>query len=277
MTRTVLLVHGAWLTPLAWEQWRSRYERRGYTTVAPSWPFMDRPVAELRSDPDPRLRTLSIRQLVDHYEQTVRELPEPPILIGHSFGGLVVALLLDRGLGAAGVAIDPAPTRGIAAHPTAVRTSAAVFLSWNGWSRLFTMSPESFATGFAQRLPAERQLSAYERHVVPAPGRIFFQGALGIGNGVNYANPHRAPLLLIGADDDRTIPLPMVRSAYRKHSRSPVTTTFQVFPNRSHFLIAEPRWEEIADFALDWAAANDHAPAARAAGELAAPRLYQRA
>lgn len=257
MSKTVMLIHGAWLTPASFDQFRSRFEAQGYTVVAPTWPFMDRPIAELRRSPRPELKKVGIKQLVDHYEKKVRELPEPPILIGHSFGGLIVQMLLDRGLGAAGVAIDPGPPRGVIAHPRAVVSSLPVFLTWNAWNKVLTMSQKSFDTGFAQTLPPVQLRAAHERHVVPAPGRIFFQAAFGIANGVRYKNPDRAPLLLIAGEKDRTVPLPMVASAYKKHRRSPATTAYKSFPNRSHWLINEPGWEEIADYVIEWVRSND--------------------
>lgn len=257
MSKTVMLIHGAWLTPASFDQFRSRFEAQGFKVVTPTWPFMDRPIAELRRSPRPEFAKVGIKELVDHYDKKVRELPEPPILVGHSFGGLIVQMLLDRGLGAAGVGIDPGPPRGVIAHPRAVISSLPVFLTWAAWKKVVTMSQKSFDTTFAQTLSPVQLRAAYERHVVPTPGRIFFQAALGFANGVNFKNPDRAPLLLIAGEKDRTVPLPMVVSNYRKHRRSPVTTAYKSFPNRSHWLINEPGWEEIADYVIEWVRSND--------------------
>jgi pimeloyl-ACP methyl ester carboxylesterase len=250
----VVFIHGAWLTPASWEPWRLRYEGRGVTCLAPAWPFTDRPLAALRQAPRAELRRLSIRQIVDHYDGIVRRMPEPPFLIGHSFGGLFVQQLLDRGLGAAGVAHGPVPPRGVLPRPRALRAALPVLTAFNGWNRALSMTFDHFSRDFAQTLPHDAARDAYDRLIVPAAGRLLFQAALHIGTRVDTRNSRRAPLLLIAGESDRTIEASMVRATYRKHRRSSAITAFRAFPGRSHFLIGEPGWEEVADAALDWAA-----------------------
>jgi pimeloyl-ACP methyl ester carboxylesterase len=253
MADTVMLIHGAWLTPSSWDRFRQRFEAAGMTVVAPPWPHLDRPVDELRRAPDPALGRLGLRQITDHYAALIEAMPHPPILIGHSFGGLIAQLLADRGLGAAVVAIDPTPPFGVPAHPLAIWTSRGVFTAFNGWNRVLRMSERGFATGFAQTLPEAEKPYAYEKFIVPTPGRIFFQAALGIGARVRWGNADRPPLMLIAGEKDRTVHPSMVRGAYRRHLRSPVETAFHAFPGRSHFLCNEDGWEEVADRALSWA------------------------
>jgi pimeloyl-ACP methyl ester carboxylesterase len=252
MKKTIMLVHGAWVTPDCWENFRTYFESKGYACIVPAWPYLNRPVAELRESPDPKLKYTTIKSLVDHYEQLIKNLPEPPILIGHSFGGLIVQMLIDRGLGVAGIAIDAGPPRGVVPSLRAIRSAAPVLFSWFGWRRVLTMSFKSFSETFANRLGATEQRSAYENYIVPAPGRIYFQAAIGIGNGVDFANPTRSPLLLIAGEDDRTSTPSMVEAMYRKYSKSPMQTDIMRFPKRSHWLIAEPGWEEVAAKSLEW-------------------------
>ena len=251
-----MLVHGAFVTPDCWENFRLYYERLGYAVIVPAWPHMDRPVADLQRSPDPRIAALTIKVLVDHFDGLIRALPEPPILIGHSFGGLIVQMLLDRGLGAVGVAIDAGPPRGVLPSLQAIWSALPVLLAWWGWSRILTMSLQGFSTNFANTLPATQMRATYERFIIPVPGRIFFQAALGLGNAVNFKNPRRAPLLLIAAAQDRTSTPSMVRAMYRKHKRAPSLTEIVEFPNRSHWLIAEAGWEEVAEKAIRWAETN---------------------
>jgi pimeloyl-ACP methyl ester carboxylesterase len=217
-----------------------------------------------------QLRSAHHPQIADHYENLIRELREPPILIGHSLGGIIVQMLLDRGLGAAGVAIDPAPVRGVFPTPRALRAALPVFLSWRGWSRTVTMSSKHFAWSFAHTLPAADQRTVYERHIVPTPGRLYYQLATGIGTGVNFKNAARAPLLLIAGEADRTIEPAMVRANYNRYRRSPAVTELKTFPNRTHLLVASPGWEEVADYALEWAVAHDRTRGSQAQSAMAA-------
>jgi len=251
-----IFIHGAWLTPASWELFRSRYTACGYTCLAPAWPFEDLTIDELRRSPPPELAGLTIGRIVDHYAALVRQLPKPPLLVGHSFGGLFVQMLLDRGLGTAGVAIDPVPPRGVWPGFTSLRAALPVLSTWGGWNRILTMTPARFARDLAQSLGVDERQAAYDRYIVPTPGRIFYQAALGIGSRVDYANDRRAPLLLIAGERDRSIRASVVRTTYRRHLRSVAETSFKLFPGRTHWLILERGWEEVADYTIEWAAGH---------------------
>ena len=252
MSKSILFVHGAWVTPSCWDSFNSYFEARGYVCQAPACPYLDRPVAELKRGIDPKFAGLTIKALVDHYARIIAALPKPPVLVGHSFGGLIVQLLLDRGLGRSGVAIDPAPPRGIRPSWTAITSSRALLLSWRGWSKLHTMSLKDFGQTFANGLPADAVQHAYDTQIVQAPGRIFFQAALGLGNGLDFTNQKRGPLVLIAGDLDRTVTPDMVQAMYRHHKQTPRPVALLRFPGRSHYLIAEPGWEAVAQGALKW-------------------------
>lgn len=256
MSKTIMLIHGAWLTPSCWDSFSGRLEGQGYTVVAPPWPLMSRAVGELRRTPHRELGALTIAKIVGHYETLIRALPESPILIGHSFGGLFVQMLLERGLGAAGVAISPAPARGVFPSRLSLRASLPVFLAWGGWKRALTMTCAQFAWSFVHTLPAPEQREAFERYAVPAPGRLYYQTLFGSGNGVDFGRPDRAPLLLIGADHDRMVPVSMVHATYERYRVSEAVTALTSFTNRTHLLISMPGWEEVADYAIEWAATH---------------------
>ena len=261
-TKNVLLIHGAWLTPTGWDWFIERYTKMGYKVTAPPWPYEDVPLEELRKNPSPELRNLSIAKIVDHYEEIIRKMDEPPIIIGHSTGGLVAQLLLDRGLGVAGVALDPIPMRGVPVTLRVLKSSMPVLTTWGFWNKVMTMSYESFATTFAQTLPENEKRAAYERYIAPTPGLIYLTGAFGIGAGIHTGNPKRAPLLMAVGSEDVTMDPPVVRAAYNKQKKSPSVTEFKEFKGRSHFLIHEPGWEEVADYAINWARNHQKAPEA---------------
>jgi pimeloyl-ACP methyl ester carboxylesterase len=256
MSKTIMLIHGAWLNSYSWEAFKAHYEAKGYTVVAPSWPLDDRSPAELRASPHPDLKNVGINAILDHYDQAIRALPEMPILIGHSFGGTITQHLLDRGLGAAGVAINPAPTSGILVGWQTVRSTFPVFLSWGSWRRVMTMSRKFFGTRFAQTVPPAEVDATYDRYIVPTPGKVYWDGLVAAAGKIRWDNPARPPLLLIGGGIDLIAQAKMTRAMYEQHKKAPSKTELKIYPDRSHWICMEPGWEEVADFALEWAVAN---------------------
>jgi alpha-beta hydrolase superfamily lysophospholipase len=270
--RNIVLIHGLWLTPLSWEGWIQRFESGGHRVLAPAWPGMDgRSVEDLRQNTS-AFERLGVSEITDHYASIIRDLDEPPIIIGHSFGGLITELLLDRGLGAAGVAVAPAPIKGVLVLPPAQLRSA-----WPGLRnpanthKAVMLTPKQFRFAFANTLSEEEGARFYERHAIPGPGRVLFQAGLANFNPravtkVNLDNDQRAPLLLLGGGKDHTVPASTVRAAFRLQSKSKAVTEYKEYADRSHLTAAEPGWEEIADHALDWALSQSAEPAAVARG-----------
>lgn len=256
---TVVLIHGLFVTARSWERWVARYTEKGYRVIAESWPGMD-DIDALRRDPSV-VEDLGIEEIVDHYDELIRRLDEPPIIIGHSFGGAFTEILLDRGLGAAGVAIDAAAVRGILKLPLSqLRAAFPVLKSPANLHRAVQLTPEQFHYAFTNTLADDDAKAAYERYAAPGPGRVLFQGAF-----ANF-NPHspasvdfkrdRAPLLLIAGGADNLVPAVIDRATADHYARSGAVTEYRLFPGRSHWTIAEPGWEEVADYALEWAVAN---------------------
>ena len=256
---TIVLIHGLWMTPLSWENWVERYEDRGHRALAPAWPGMEAGVEELRRDPRP-MRGLGIRKIVDHYAQIIRGLDQPPILMGHSFGGVFVQMLLDDGLGAAGVAIDSPPVRGILRLPPSTLKAAAPVLAnpINYW-RTTGLTPEQFHYAFANTLTETESLKAYERYHVPAANRVLFQGAFANVNPrtpvqVDFENSSRPPLLLIAGGADHVVTPGVTMATFKKHRKSSeAVSAYKLFDDRPHFLIGDLRWGEVANYALGWA------------------------
>ena len=179
--RTVVFIHGAFMLAESWGPWMRRFEARGYKCVAPAWPFLDHSVDDLQRAPDPRFGRLGIGEIVDNYASIIRELGEPPILVGHSFGGLFVQMLLDRGIGAAGVAIDPAPPKGVLPGANAVRASLPVIRGWGFWEKVRRMPFQNFQWGWVHTLSEPEQRAArggrLERRTVDGFARL--DGVLG--------------------------------------------------------------------------------------------------
>ena len=252
MTKSIVFVHGAWVTPACWQLMKGYFESLGYVCIAPHWPYIDKSISDLNRSIEPAFAKTTVESLVDYYATIIRALPESPVIIGHSFGGLITQLLLDRGLGARGVAIDPGNPSGVMPSVAAVLAAAPVLFQWNGWNKICKMSFKAFRTTFANTLPKSAMRDTYDAQIVPAPGRIYFEAALGIGCSLDWKNPKRAPLLLLSADKDYTASPSMIRAIYRRHKASPVRVDLHTFKGRSHWLIAEPGWEAVAQDISNW-------------------------
>lgn len=260
MTTCVMLIHGAWLTPKTWDGFKARYEAQGLTAVAPPWPLLDARPEDLRRLPPRALGRLTLDEVVDAYAARAVAMVEPPILIGHGLGGLIVQRLLDRGCGSCGVAIASTPPLGLLERPRAAWALRRLLSRWSGWSGVTPLSFERFSTLFAQTLPDGERDRAYADQVVPAPAGVVRQALLGPAGRTAGVARRRPPLLLIAGDEDRIAPPAMVVAAARHQRRAASRTDLQCFSGRSHWLCNEPGWEDVADFALDWALANGRAP-----------------
>jgi pimeloyl-ACP methyl ester carboxylesterase len=251
--RSIVFIHGAWVTQACWDKFVDFYTQRGYRCVAPPWPRKDKSIAELREDPS-GLAGLGVLEIVNHYDSIIRALPEPPILIGHSFGGLFVQMLLDRGLGAAGVAIDSAPPRGVFATELSVfRANLPVLMQPGARKGVVRMTFPQFDYAFVNVLSEADAHAAYDQYVVPETGRIFFQAALGTSAvRVDFTNQARKPLLMIAGERDHVVAAGLNRSNFRKYARSKARTDFKEFPGRCHWIIAQAGWEEVANHAATW-------------------------
>jgi len=262
---TIVLIHGLWMSPLSWEHWAARFEGRGFTVLAPAWPGMEGDVEQLRADTS-AIDELGIGEILDSYEQKIRALEKPPIIRGHSFGGAFTEVLLDRGLGAAGVAIDAAGVRGITKLPfSTLKSGFPILKSPANKHRAVALTFEEFHYSFTNTMDDAEAKAAYERYAVPGPGRVLWEGAFANFNPrtplqLDFKNPDRAPLLIIAGGADHVVPAVVDRQASKRFERSDAVTDFREFPGRSHYTVGQDGWEEVADYALDWAI--EHAAAA---------------
>ena len=252
MRRPIALVHGAWVTAASWDAFRRPFEAAGHAVHTPTWPLLEGLAADqIVARPPAGFGSLGIEMIAGHLARSIGALVPSPVLIGHSFGGLLVQMLLDRGLGCAGIAFNPVPIGGIVPGPTAIAAIAPIVLRPRGWARPYTFTRDRWARRFANAAPRSLADAAYDSYVIPAPGRIFYQAALGLGTWIDAAR-RSAPLLITGSDRDRLVTPYLSRAAWRLQRRSPAQTDYLDLPGRSHFLLAEPGWEQIAARALKW-------------------------
>jgi pimeloyl-ACP methyl ester carboxylesterase len=256
--KTIVLIHGLWMNAESWELWVERYESRGYRVIASSWPGMDRPVAELREDTS-AFDDLSIGEILEHYTTLIAGLDEPPIIMGHSFGGVFTQVLLDRGLGSAGVAIDSGPVKGLLALPAStLKAGFPVLKNPANRHRAVALTASEFHYSFTNTLDEAASQTVYERYAVPGPGHVLFEGALAnfkphAATTVDFGNDKRAPLLFIAGGEDHVAPAKLNAANAKAYRRSTAITAYKEFAGRSHFTLGQEGWEEVADYALSWA------------------------
>jgi pimeloyl-ACP methyl ester carboxylesterase len=258
----IVLIHGLWMTPRSWERWKERYERRGYQVLTPAYPGLEVEVEALREDPSP-IEKLTVHETVAHLEGIIRELDRPPFIMGHSFGGVLTQILVDHGLGACGVAIDSVPAEGIRKVPLSqIKATFAVLDNPANRHRAVPFTLKQFHYAFTNTLSEEESAEVYERYHVAAPGSWVWGGVLANftpghqETWVNFENSERAPLLFIAGGADNIMPAVVNKSNADHYAKSRAHTDYKEFEGRSHYTVGQPGWEEVADFALNWA--NEH-------------------
>jgi pimeloyl-ACP methyl ester carboxylesterase len=253
----LILIHGAWLSARSWENYADYFNKQGFAVSAPEWPRKQGDVQQIRESAE-EAAGLGVPEIVDHYAALIRASDQPPVLIGHSYGGLFVELLLDRGLGRAGVAMSPAPPKGILVLPFSTLKAAAPALAHpSKWHGVVTLTQEEFTYAFVNTFSDEDAEAAYARYAVPETGQIFYEG--GFANfhlhpptEVHFKNEDRAPLLIVGATEDHTVPASLAKAQYKRYERSPAKTDYLEFEGRPHLHMAAPDWQEVATAIDGW-------------------------
>jgi pimeloyl-ACP methyl ester carboxylesterase len=268
---TIVLVHGFWVTPRSWENWKAHYEQKGFRVLAPAYPGFEVEVEALNADPTP-IAELTLPAIVEHLESVVGALDKPPILMGHSAGGTLVQLLMDRGHGAVGVVLNSAPTEGVRVLPLSqLRSTFVAFKNPANRHRAVGLTPEQWHYAFTNTFSEEESRALYERYAIPASGGILWSSVLANfmpgpqDAAVDYKNEARPPLLFISGGEDHLMP-PSVQRSNVKHYNSAVLTEHEEYPGYAHLLPAQEGWRAIADHALSWALSHARGARAEAAG-----------
>jgi pimeloyl-ACP methyl ester carboxylesterase len=251
----VVFIHGLWLLPSSWDRWAAMFEEAGYSSVEPGWPDDPETVAEAKAHPEV-LAGKSVGEIADHIDAFIRRLDKKPVVIGHSFGGLMTQIVAGRGLAKVSVAIDPAPFRGVLPLPFSTLKSASPVLgNPANRSRAIPLTYDQFRFAFANAVGEDEAKELYDTFAVPAAGKPLFQGAFANLNPwtevkVDTTNPERGPLLILDGEKDNTVPWAIANASYRRQKRNPGVTEIQKMPNRGHALTIDSGWKEVADTAL---------------------------
>jgi non-heme chloroperoxidase len=251
----VVFIHGLWLLPSSWDRWATLFEENGYVALTPGWPDDPETVEEANAHPE-AFAGKSIGQVADHFEQIIRGLNTKPVVVGHSFGGLLTQILAGRGLAAASVAIDPAPFRGVLPLPiSALKSAFPVLGNPANRNRAVPLTFDQFRFGFANAVDEDEARHLYETYAVPAAGKPLFQAAAANLNPwteakVDTKSADRGPLLIISGELDNTVPWAVANASYKQQQDNPGITEIAELKGRGHALTIDNGWQEVAETAL---------------------------
>lgn len=251
-----MFIHGAFVSRLCWDSWVPYFENHGYNVVSPAWPHKEgSPAEHRRRQPDPLIAGLKLDDLIEHHSKIARSFDEKPIAIGHSFGGLLTQILLNRDIVSAGVAIHSVMPQGVI--PTQFSFFKATwgplgFLSSAKKSFLFNMKQWQYA--FANGQTDEEARRTYDLLVVPE-SKYVARGALTKAARVNFKKPHN-PLLMIAGTADNIIPAGLNRSNFKKYKHKGSIADFKEFEGNNHSVLGLPNWKDTADYILNWLKEN---------------------
>lgn len=252
-TKNIVFITGAFVSNSCWDEWRTYFESKGYNTIAPPWPHKDRTAAELRArqPDDVDLARLTLRELADSYATVCQSFPEKPIAIGHSYGGLLTQLMVTRNLVAAGVAIHSVPPQGIFPYEFSFIKAGWKSLGlFTDLDETYMMSFEDWQYAFVNNMPLDVQRASYEALTIPE-SKTVGRGALTDAAKVDFEKPH-VPLLFTAGDIDHIIPAHLNLRNVKAYKQSGSVLDYQLFPGRNHYVLAQPTWQEDADYILNW-------------------------
>lgn len=257
----IVLIHGLWMTPKSWDTWANHFRALGHEVIVPGWPGIDdRTPAEIRSNPE-ALKNIGLAQIADHYAAIIKALPTKPIIMGHSFGGVILQMLADRDLGVAYVGVEPGQIAGIRTLPLSTQRTGFPILR-NPFNRhgASPISKAHFHFTFGNDLSRAQSDAIWEEQAVNSYNQLFFEGVASAITGkgitaVDVAKADRAPLLILTGEIDHVVPPAIGRAIVKKYrsTGSPAIVDYKEFAGRTHRIVSQDGWEEVADYALTWA------------------------
>ena len=253
-SKTVVFVTGAFVSHKGWDHWKEYFESKGYTTLAPAWPHKVGTVSELRDRQpnDVDLANVRFADVVNHYAEIIKQLPEKPILIGHSLGGLTVQKLLERDLAAAAIAIHSVPPQGVLTfEPSFFKSLWNPLGIFSSTSKTYLMSFKDWQYSFTNGMNLEDQKYSYEISTIPESRKALRDPLTSAGK-IDFKKPH-APLLFVSGSTDNIMPASLSYSIYKRYkSNSSSVTDYKEFKGHNHYVLGLPTWREEADYILDW-------------------------
>jgi pimeloyl-ACP methyl ester carboxylesterase len=258
----VVFVHGLWLHADSWGPWVEKFDEAGYSPSAVGWPGDGATVAETRANPD-RVAGHGLADIVAHHAHELGKLERKPIVVGHSFGGLIAQRLLTGGFASAAVAIDPAPAKGVLfLPPSALKVASIALRNPGNRNGAVSLTKEQFRYGFGNAIPEAESDELWEKWAIPSPGKPLFEAALAnlephSPAAVDRKSSTRGPLLITAGGKDHTVPATVSRQTQKLYGKSEAVTDLRTFADRGHSLTIDSGWREVADAVLGWLGERD--------------------
>lgn len=250
--KTIMFIQGAFISHSCWDEWIVFFEKRGYKTVAPPWLHKNESAEILRREhPNSKIASISLNDLLDYYVEIIEKLPEKPILIGHSYGGLLTQLLMEKELGYAGVCINSFPPRNaITVNFSFYKAILKPLGFFTSAKKTYLMSFKKWQHYFTNKMSFEEQKDSYEKLIIPE-SKILIRGIFSKISKINFKKKHSPLLFLSGSADHFTSSI-INYSNFKKYKNLHSITCFKEFENQNHYALGQKNWENIALYIADW-------------------------
>ncbi len=249
-SKTIVFVHGLFLNHQSWENWKNFFEEKGYTCYAPSYPLDNDTPANLWKNTPPELGKVDFKAVFNHYEKFIDALPEKPIIIGHSMGGLIAQKLVEFNKAEAAICISTAPPKGVMTTKWSFLKSNFGLLNPLKGNAVFKPTAKWFHYAFANTMSRTESDKYFEQFVTPE-SRNIPRGTLKKFAKINFKQSH-APLLFIAGSEDHIIPSSLVKKNFKKYQRATGIKELKIYEGRGHLICLDKKWKEVATFVLDW-------------------------
>ena len=254
-SKTIVFIHGLFMNPLSWESWIKYFESAGYTCYAPAYPFHEGNPAKLRTNINSQLEKVTFGEVIRHLSAFIDQLPQLPILIGHSMGGLAVQKLLEMNKGVSGICIDPAPPAGIFSFKWSFLKANFPTINPLKGNSVFLPDPAWYQYAFCNTMTLEQTEVEYNRYVVPESRNIARSSTMKDG-AIDFKKPH-LPMLIIAGEKDHIVPWSLNKSNFNAYKDKNSILDFKKFEGRTHFICGQKNWEEVASYIESWMTAQN--------------------
>lgn len=249
-SKSIVLIHGNFVNNTTWKEWKSRYEQKGYTVYTPANPGHDGNPAELRKNVHPDLTKTGFIDVVNNIAQLIDNLPEKPLIVGHSMAGMAALKLIEMRKAAAAVSIDGAPPKNVFPPFTTLKSVLPAF-GFFSTKDYYMGSRDWYDKCFFNTLPVKERSNAYESIAVPESFKVSRQLVLNSFSNIDFSKPHE-PLLFIGGGRDTIFPKDLTTTIANRYQDKNSRVDLKIFEDKSHFLCGEPGWENVADYIIEW-------------------------